>query len=187
MKGHLKEPPADTRVQAGVSVSLSRNSSQKSEVLRQRFATQKPLKAKGMRPSCGTLKFCDTRLLSTLRPPSEPKWPLVTRLLGLGPIGERDRACPSWDSLASRRQRPVRPSPRRAGPDPARSPDRRAAPGPVEVDGGAEGEGAGLTRRSEPNIMIVVCGPQEAADTPRPPATSGGRAAGGSRCALFSN
>jgi hypothetical protein len=83
MKGHLKEPSADTRVRAGVSVSLSRNSSQKPEVLRQRFATQKPLKIKGMRPSRGTLDFCDTWLAGNLRTLQESKWPLVTRLLGL--------------------------------------------------------------------------------------------------------
>src|SRR5262245_41499555 len=94
MKGHLKEPSADTGVRAGVSVSLSRNSSQKSEVLQQRFATQKPLKTQGMRPNCETLDFCDTRLLGTLKPPHQSKWPLVPRLLGLGLVGHTGRVRP---------------------------------------------------------------------------------------------
>jgi hypothetical protein len=75
---------AGTRVRAGVSVPSLRNSSQKSAVLRQSFATQKPLRILGMRPSRGTLDFGDPWLLDSLRPLPESKWPLVTRLLGLG-------------------------------------------------------------------------------------------------------
>jgi hypothetical protein len=37
-----------------------------------------------MRPSRGTLNSCDIRPSATLRWLQEPKWPLVTRLLGLG-------------------------------------------------------------------------------------------------------
>jgi hypothetical protein len=59
MKGHLKEHSTALGVRESASAPLSRNSSQKSEVLRQRFATQKPLKTKGMRPSRETLDFRD--------------------------------------------------------------------------------------------------------------------------------
>src|SRR5450631_3980413 len=60
-RGHLKQPSADTAVRTGVSVSLSQNASQKFEVLRQTFATQKPFKTKGMRPSRRNLNFRDMR------------------------------------------------------------------------------------------------------------------------------
>ena len=38
----------------------------------------------GTRPCRGTHDFCDTRLLSTLRSPPDPKWPLMARRLDLG-------------------------------------------------------------------------------------------------------
>jgi hypothetical protein len=46
-RAHLKDPLAGTRVQAGVSVPLSRNSAHKSEVLRESFATQNPRRIGG--------------------------------------------------------------------------------------------------------------------------------------------
>jgi hypothetical protein len=81
--GHLKEPLAGPRIQAGDSVLLSRNSSHKSAVSQPSFATRKPLRIQGMRLSRGTLNFCDTRASATLWWLPDPKWPLVTRLLTL--------------------------------------------------------------------------------------------------------
>jgi hypothetical protein len=84
MKGHLKELSATHGVRARASVPLSRNSSHKSEVSRPSFATQKLRRIQGIRPSRESLDFCDKCPLGTLQPLQEPKWPLVTRLLGLG-------------------------------------------------------------------------------------------------------
>src|SRR5512133_1944958 len=66
-----------------ILVRLLQNTSHKSEVLRQSFATRKPLGIQGMCPNRETLDFCDAWLWRALRSPQGSKWPLVTGLLGL--------------------------------------------------------------------------------------------------------
>jgi hypothetical protein len=114
-RGHLKESLAGTRVQAGASVLLSRNSSHNSRVSRPSFATQKTPRIKGMRPSRRSPNCCDIRLSGRLRRLQSPKWPLVARLLGLGHVAMRSprRSGAAWAAAAVTSVRRCRRSPSR--------------------------------------------------------------------------